>query len=182
MTAMKVLGIGLLSTIIVIGIAAAGMYISYSNQEIALRNTIKAKMTDNQSEFDNMWKKISQVAQVTEQDRESLKDIFNSYASARTGSDNGASLMRWVQESIPNVDRTTMVNLQNIITSSRDSFTMRQKELIDYKREHDNLIKMFPSSLFVGSRGEIEITVVTSNRTQQAFASGSDDSVAVFSR
>jgi hypothetical protein len=158
------------------------MYVTYSNQEVRLRNQIEAKLTDNKNEFDNMWKKISQVAQVSDRDRKSLQEIFNSYAEARAGQGgaNDGALMRWVQESIPNVNPQTMANLQNIITSSRDAFTMRPKELIDYKREHDNLRTLFPSSIFVGSRPEIRITVVTSERTEETFRTGQDNDVSVF--
>jgi hypothetical protein len=154
-------------------------YISYSNKEISLRNTIAAKMTDNKSEYDNMWKKISQVATVSQKERDSLMQIFVGHATARTTQGDG-SLMKWIQESIPNVDSKTFTNLQNTITGSRDAWTMRQKELIDLKREHDNIRTMFPGSLFLASRKPIEIQIVTSTRTDTSFETGKDDSVEVF--
>ena len=49
-----------------------GYGISLSNQEVRLRTTIEAKQRDNTSEFDNMWKKISQVAQVTDGQKRAL--------------------------------------------------------------------------------------------------------------
>jgi hypothetical protein len=68
----------------------------------------------------------------------------------------------------------------NIIVSQRDGFKFRQKELLDLKREHDNLIDLFPSSLFVGSRGKIDVIIVTSTRTEEAFKSGKDDDTKLF--
>ncbi|MFA5130603.1 MAG: hypothetical protein WC477_06885 [Patescibacteria group bacterium] len=170
------LGIGFL--------VAAVLFISCMNTEARLRNAIVAKQRDNTSEFDNMWKKISQTAQVTDAQKEALKDIFTSHAQARTGNGGGGSVMKWVQESVPNVDLSTMKNLQNIITGSRDAWTMRQKELIDLKREHDNLIDVFPSSAVCAilGRQKIDIQVVTSGRTERSFETGKDDDVNVFEK
>jgi hypothetical protein len=59
---------------------------------------------------------------------------------------------------------------------------MRQKELIDYKREHDNLRKLFPSCIFVGSRPEIKIIIITSEKTENTFKTGKDNDVDVFGK
>jgi hypothetical protein len=166
--------------LIAVSLTIAGMYATYHNQEVMLRNLITNKQTDNTSEFDNMWKKISQVAQVSEKDRASLRDIFVAYAEARTGTENEKAIMDWVQESVPAISSDTMKNLQNIITASRDAWTMRQKELIDAKREHDNLIDKFPSNLFIGNRGKIDIKVITSTKTEKVFDERKDDDTKVF--
>jgi hypothetical protein len=179
---MKMFGLGIVGLLVMFALVIGVMAISYNNQEVGLRNLLTAKAKDNQNEFDNMWKKINQVVQVAQKDRESLKDIFNSYATARTPQNNDAPLMRWIQESVPNVSQTTFANLQNVIVSSRDSWTARQKELIDYKREHDNLRMMFPSRLFVGGRPEILITVITSDNTEKVFKSGKDNDTDLFKK
>lgn len=157
-------------------------YISYSNSEIRLRNTIEAKQKDNTSEFDNMWKKIQQVAQVTEKERDSLMQVFNTYAQARSGGNDGQMVMKWIQESIPNVSSDLYKNLQNIITSSRDSWTMRQKELISLNNERNILIEQFPGSLFLSGRPKIEIKIITSARTERTFETGRDDDTDLFSK
>ena len=68
----------------------------------------------------------------------------------------------------------------NIITSSRDRWTMRQKELLDYKREHDNILDKIPSGWFPAGRQKIDVKIITSSRTEAAFESGVDDDVDVF--
>ena len=73
----------------------------------------------------------------------------------------------------------------NVITSSRDAFTMRQKEILDLKREHDNLLDTQPSGLLLASilgRQKIDVTIVISTRTDNAFKSGKDDDVDVFQK
>lgn len=173
----KALAVGgiVLLFILIIG----GMWISAHNKEVSLRASIEAKQKDNMNEYDAMWKKIAQVAQVTDEHKKALIEIFQSHAQARGGM-NDKAIMQWLQESVPNVDLKTYQNLQNIIVGARDRFVMRQKELLDLKREHDTLLVKFPSSLFVGGRGKIDVTIVTSSKTEETFATGKEDDVNVF--
>lgn len=173
-TTLALIGVGgILGAVLVIG---GLLFLSYSNKEIRLRNAIINKQTDNKNEMDAMWKKISQAAQVTDLQKKALTEIFNGYAQARTP-EGGGALAQWVKEAVPSVDQTTFRNLQNIITGSRDGFVMRQKELIDLKREHDNILDTFPGSLILGSRSKINIVVVTSDRTEESFKSGKDNNI-----
>lgn len=178
-----IITLSVIGFVVIFGLTALFMGISYSNGEIRLRNAITAKQRDNTSEFDNLWKKISQTVQVAEKDRASLMEIFNSYAQARSSGqpDNGA-LATWINESVPNVDSTTFTNLQNIIAGSRDAWTQRQKELLDMKRAHDNRLDTFPSSVFVGGRPRIEVQIITSTRTDAVFQQGTDDDVDLFDK
>src|SRR5512138_2895522 len=130
--------LAIVAIVVLLGIIIFSMSVTYSNKEIQLRNLITNKQLDNTNEYDNMWKKIKQVAQVTEKERQSLMNIFVQYAAERTTESNNL-MMNWIKEAVPNVSPELYRNLSNIITSSRDSWTMRQKELIDFKREHDNL-------------------------------------------
>lgn len=157
--------------------------VSVNNKEVVLRNTITAKQKDNTNEYDNMWKTIAQTAQVTDAQKNALKEIFVAHAQARAVESKNL-LMAWIKESIPNVDTSTFNKLMSIITGARDRFTMRQKELIDIKREHDILLDKFPSSMILSilGRQKIEITIVTSTRTEEAFKTGKDDDVDVFQK
>lgn len=159
-----------------------GSVISTSNQEVQLRTTIEAKQRDNHSELDNTLKKISQTAQVTTAQKEALKEIIVGNSEAR--STKGGSLFTSVREAVPNVDTSTFNNLMNIITSSRDAWTMRQKELLDLSREHTTLLRRFPFGFILSMLGrkEIPVTIVTSTRTEEAFQSGKDDDTKVFQK
>lgn len=172
-------GVGILLVIILLA-----MGVSFHNQEVTLRNTITAKQTDNRNQMDAMWKTIAQSGEVAEKDRESLSSIFKDYASARTGTDSKA-IFNWIKEAVPNVQVNSDVfkNLMNIIVSQRDGFKFRQTELIDLGREHDNLITKFPGVVFASilGRKHIDIVIVTSTRTENAFKTGKDDDVNVFS-
>jgi hypothetical protein len=168
-----------------VGVMFGSYTVGLLNTEAVQSNEIQAKQLDNKNQYDNMWKQISQVAQVSEQDRASLGKIFNDYAQARsgTGGDNQA-VMKWIKEAIPNVDNTTMVNLQNIITSTRNGFTRNQTELIDKVREHNTPFDLFPSGMVLSmfSRKKIDAKLVTSSRTEKAFDTGTDDDTSVFGK
>lgn len=174
--------LGLVVLVIVIG-AFVGVYVvSTLNKETGQANALNAKQRDNQSELDNTIKKISQTGQVTVAQKEALKEIIVGHAEARSAGKQGGSLANWIHEAVPNVDTSTFNNLQNLIAASRDRWTMQQKELLDLNREHDNTITMFPSSLVCSlfGRKKIDVTIVTSTRTVEAFKTGLDDDVNVF--
>jgi hypothetical protein len=176
-----VIGLAIGGVVLLAVIIVAAMAVSYKNKEVRLRKTIEAKQLDNKSEFDNMWKKIKQVAQVTDEAKNALIEIFQKHAEARSGGQKGGSLMLWVKESIPDAKANTDLykNLMNILTSSRDSWTMRQKELIGLKNEYDVLCETIPSAWFVTKR-DIEITIITSSKTERTFEEGKDDDVDLF--
>lgn len=170
------LGSGLFGIILFVGI----LWMNVSNSEIRLRNTITAKQRDNMSELDNMQKKIMQSGEVTQEQARALKELVVGYASSRTSPDSG-KFATLVREAVPTLDQSTYKQLMNIITGSRDSFTMRQKELLDLKRSHDDVRTVFPGSLFVGWRPEIQVQIVTSAKAENSFATGQDNDTSIFS-
>jgi hypothetical protein len=174
--------LGVLIVIVIIAVFVGVYIVSTLNREVRLQNAITAKQVDNRSEMDNMWKKVTQAAQVTDAQKNALMDIFKGYAESRSAGKQGGSLANWIHEAVPNVDTSTFNNLQNLIVASRDRWTMQQKELIDLNREHDNILTVIPSSIVCSmfGRAKIDITVVTSTRTEKAFQAGKDDDTVVF--
>ena len=178
-----IITLGIVGIIVLILFVLGGSVIGTFNREVSLRTTIEQKQVDNRSEFDNFWKKISQVAQVTDAQKNAIKEILVGYADARSqGRDGNGSFINALKESCPNLDLTTFNNLQNIIVGSRDGFTMRQKELLDLKREHDKLLRTFPSNIILSMFGRkpIDVMIVTSTKTEKTFETGKDDDVNVF--
>jgi hypothetical protein len=169
------------AAVLVVGIAGVllgGYAIATHNEEVRLRNAIAAKQRDNVSEYDALWKKIAQAAQVTDAHRKALLEVLTAYAEARGGGSDGG-IITWIHESVPDVDPETFRNLQNIIAGSRDSFAMRQRELLALAAEHDTLLDAFPSGAVLAMLGRerIDVTVVTSTQAQKTFEQGVDDAV-----
>lgn len=179
---MKNIGLAIFGLFLAFIVMFAGMWISYHNEEVSLRNAIIAKQVDNTNEFDNMWKKIAQVAQVSEKQKEAFKEIFTSYVSGRGANSSDGQMMTWVKENVPTPDLSIYNEVLNIIVASRNSFTTRQKELLDMKRAHDNLIDQLPSGFFlrIMGRDKINVTIVTSSKTDKVFETGKDNDINVF--
>ena len=72
---------GLLLVAVILGIYGVSTY----NRAQALHTQYDSKVKANSAVFDNMWKKIQQTAQVPEAQKNAFKDIFTSYAEARSG-------------------------------------------------------------------------------------------------
>lgn len=158
----------------------AGLSVHYSNTEIDLRKEIEAQQQNSKVTFDTTWKIIKQQAQVTEQAKDSFKDIYTSIMSERYGNEGAKAFMLWIKEENPNFDMSMYNNLMSSIEAQRKSFQVEQKMLIDLKREHDALLLKFPSNFFVGDREQVEIMIVTSEKTEATFTSGKENDVDLF--
>lgn len=175
-------GILLGGLLLVAGIGAIWGIGTY-NKAVGLRAQATARQKANESTYDNMWKKISQVVQVNDSHKNALKEIFTSYAEARTGSGDNGKLMTWVKEAIPNATQLGQGYSQviNIITGSRDEWTRDQVALVDFAREYNLMLDRFPSNLLLGMFGfqKFEVKLVTSARTDNAFKTGQDNDVSL---
>ena len=174
-------GIAVVVLGLVFALVVGVWWFSTSNKEIAIRNQIEAKQTDNKNVYDSTWKQISQCAQVTDAQKQALLEIVTGYAKARTGN-GGGSLATSVHEVVPTMDTTTFNQLINIITAARSRFERVQTEILDLSRAHNNCLTLFPSSIVCGGRPKIKIDIVTSTRTDNAFETGKDDDVDVFQK
>lgn len=157
--------------------------VSVYNDQAALKNTYEMKVEANKTDFDNMFKKIQQSVQIPEAKKEAFKEIYTAYAGARTSEGQGR-VMTWVKESAPNVDLSTYDTVLNIIVGSRDSWTSRQKELVDVARVYNQNLVTFPKNFFLGFFGfkKIDPQIVTSTRTENAFKTGKDEEVDLFKK
>ena len=154
--------------------------ISVSNKEQSLRNLVEAKQVDNTNEFDKMKKTLTQICQLTDAQTQMLVDVIVGNAEARSkGVAGGGALfsMKTVQEAIPNVDTSIITKIYNQVVASREAWSMRQKELIDLNRAHTDIITMVPGNFvcMILGRKVINITIVTSSETKEAFRTGVDD-------
>lgn len=155
------------------------MKVSTQNAEVRLRNQATAQVKANETTYDTCWKVISQLAGVAEKHKDGFKEVYTAIMQAR-GLDKGGNFMKWVQESNPQFDSKLYDKLANAIEGQRMVFKRDQQKLIDLKREHDNMLATWPSSMFVGDRDPLEITIVTSTKTDKVFTTGKEDDVDVF--
>ncbi len=173
-----------------IGLGVAGVLIvGLIIWAIGLSNTYNKKLVTGKAfqknceiVFDNTWKKIQQQASVTNEYKEGFREIYVEMMNARY-SDEGAgqqTLMKWIQESNPTFDASLYKTLMNTIEGSRNEFTMEQKKLIDIDRELKSMKVVFPASLILGNKPDLEIKLVTSAKTEEAYRTGQENDVDLF--
>ena len=172
----------LFTALIAFGVIFGTSLISFSNTEVDLRSNYEAKTDANKADFDAMWKIISQTAQVPEQYKNGFAEVYGQIMEARYDKDAGGTLMRWITEQNPQFDSSLYARIQTVVEGQRTSFATRQKELRDVKREHDKLLRQFPGAFYnvFLSRDELDVVLVTSDKTEKSFETGKDDSVNLF--
>lgn len=175
---MKEFILGFIVLVLLIGVCVFGKGVSVYNTHINLKTKIEAQQQSNEANFDTMWKKISQVSQVSDKYKDGLKEVLAAYTEGRK-KESEQLLMDWTKEAIPTFDSSIYKQINNIIVSSRDDFFNNQKILIDLSRQHNQFIQKFPNNLFCGILNiqPIEIKVVTSTKTEKTFESGKEDDI-----
>jgi hypothetical protein len=174
---------------LVLGSIVFGMYMSYNNTEIELRERTISQQDVCKANYDKMFKVISQVAQVPEQfmnkSKEAFKEIYPELMEGRYGNDRGGALMSWVTESNPNFDMASAAklyeNVQIAVEANREEYFVQQSKLIDMHREHKVYIsKVGPRQMFLSNTTEVKITIVTSTITEKVYTTGKDDDIKLF--
>lgn len=169
--------IGIGGGILVMALLYMGGCVHYKGKEVRLRNTILAQKKVNEANYDTMWKVVKQLAGVKDDYKEAFGKIYKDLIEGRYGNEKGGSLMKFIQESNPTFDTRLYEKLANAIEAKRTEFFEHQKALAVMKSQHDNLRQEPISGLFVGGVPEIEITIVTSTKTEETFKSGKEDDV-----
>lgn len=164
---------------VVLVIMFFSMSISYSNREAKLVNQFNMEMKNREATFDNMFKDISQIAQIAEEYKESFKDIYVHITSERYDKDDGV-VMKWIQESNPQFDTKLYDRLANTIEVRRQEFLLVQRKLMDIENQHNNMLDVFPSSLFLSGKQRLDYQVISSTHAKKVMETGVDDDIELF--
>ncbi len=166
-------GGGLVLCVVVVMAGIALYWMGTYNRSVMLENKFNAIVSENKTSLDNMWKTIQQKYQLKSDYSKEMTLLMNSAVEGR----KGGSLFKSTTEAMPGLDASIYKDVMATIEGKRDMFKRSQDMQIEIKREHDNLRTTMPSSLFVGSRPELKLQLITSTRTDAAFESGKDDEV-----
>lgn len=156
--------------------------VGISNGEIKLRNKITAKVDVIDAYYDKMWKTIKQQAGVTEEYKESFKEIYPALMEGRYSGDNKGKLMLWIKEDNPEFKPDLLNKLMASIEGLRDGFFTEQKQYRAMIEQHDNMRMVFPSSMIVGGRPQIVAKMITSSQTKEVRETGEENDVELFKK
>lgn len=183
MNTSKILAIFGITSFIFVTLFGIGA-LNFFNTSTTLMTTYEAKIDANRADFDNTWKTIRQVAQVPDKYKNDFQGVYETYMQARQGGNTGrGELLSFLTEAVPQYDAQQLyVKVQTVVEAKRESWTMRQKELRDLKREHDTLLRTFPGvfyNTFVGHT-ELETIIITSTKTEEVFETRMDNDTNLF--
>jgi hypothetical protein len=164
------------------GLMTVITWVSSSNSEISLRNKIEAQEKTCEAFYDKLWKIIKQKTGVAQEYAKTFKDIYPALIEGRYGNEKGGTLMKWITESNPTFDVSLYKDLSASIEAERTGFFMEQKKLIDLDREHKTMRAQFPASMFIGSRPDVEFTIITSDNTEQVYKTGKENDIELFDK
>lgn len=170
----------LISGIIGIALITLIMYVTLSNKEVRINNAAVAQEQVCKLDFDNMFKTIKQTAKVTEEAKESFKEIYFGITDKTYANDKNL-VMKWVTAANPQFDMKLFDRLMTIIESKRNDNQYQQTKLADLQREWKDLTGTFPGSIFLGGR-TLNITFVTSARTKEVYRTGEDNDMDLFDK
>ena len=113
----------------------SGSFISFSNNEIDLRNQFEQKIDERTAFYDKMFKVISQKTQIAVKNDSSFIKVVNAQVQ---GQKNGEQVMwAWVQQSNPTATFTEVTklyaDLSRAIEGERAGFFEQEKVLQDVK-------------------------------------------------
>jgi len=165
--------------VLVLGLVTLIYGVSTSNYEIDLRNQASAQSDMREAYFDKMWKTIKQQAEVSNEYKDAFAEIYPELIEGRYSQGDG-SLMKWIQEANPDFDTSLYKKLMNTIEAQREGFFNEQKKLRSIMKQHEDLMEKFPSSWFVGSRGDLKYDMITSKHTKDVIKSGEENDIDLF--
>lgn len=166
-----------LSGLCIIGIVVTGIGmigVGYYNDFTTAEQTIVAQYDQNRNDYDNMYKKFREVAQVPTMYADDLKKVYDAAIQGRYGKDGSHALMQFIKEQNPTLDGALYRQLAETIEAGRNAFEADQKSLIDRKRAYQTQVHRLPGAFVAGLLGfpRIDLAkygIVTSDVTEEAF-------------
>ena len=177
---------GIFAGIVVIAViglvAVAGIWNDCSRFEA----DIKAQYSENQNNYDKMWKTITETAQVPGKYASDLKDLYVSTTRTRYGAGGSQAVLQFIKEHNPDLDPGLYKQVQQVIESGRIDFEAKQASLVDRKRIYEGtVLNTAVTGRVAKALGfpRIDLSkydIVTSAETDGAFATKKAEPLKVF--
>lgn len=174
----------IISGIIIVGMITVFNFVSFSNEEVQLRNSFEQKYSERTAFYDKMWKTLSQKGQIALKNDSSFRQNVDIIMSGRK--DSQGLFMKWVTETNPNANYSEVADLYKDLSRSveaqREGFFVEEKYMQDIVMQHSNLLQQFPGSLYNSflNRQKLVYKPITSTITDNVIKTGKDNNVKIF--
>lgn len=172
--------IGIIVSVVVLVVLVGGTAWNCIGTEVSLRNQFNAQLDVNEASFDKTWKIIQQNSQVTQKERETFAKTYTEIMEAKQGIAGNGSLASFLTESKVELSDDAYLRLMSTIESQRESFFRDQKKLAQIKQQHDNSRTTPVMKIFNGGKPELEMIIVSSDKSKEALTTGQENDVDLF--
>jgi hypothetical protein len=132
-TTVKVaLGAFVLMFIVAFSVTASGF--SIYNDCTRQENGLEAQYKQNQSNYDALYKKVTETAGVADKYAGDLRKAYDGAMKDRYGDGGSKAVISAITEQNPNLDANVYKQIQQVIEAGRDSFSADQKTLLELTR------------------------------------------------
>lgn len=182
MTTKTIAVLATLGSLFLFGVGYAGCAFGYRTDCIHAENGIVAQYDQDRNTYDNMWKKFKEAAQVNTMYVDDLKKVYDGAIQSRYGEGGSKAVFQFIKEHNPNFDASLYTKLQAMIESGRNSFAAEQQQLLDKKRQYQDLLgsnRALAVNFWFGFP-RIDLNkygIVTSDATDKAFESKKSDEI-----
>jgi hypothetical protein len=173
---------GFVVLLIVAFVAVVGIW----NDCVQYENGIKAQYSENQNNYDKLFKTVAETAQVPQAYAKDLKDLYVSTTRTRYGAGGSQAVLQFIKEHNPELDAGLYRQVQQVIESGRVDFEAKQESLVDRKRVYQsNVLDTAVTGRIAHALGfpRIDLAkydIVTSAQTDDAFAAKKAAPLKVF--
>src|SRR3712207_3424590 len=95
-------------------------FLSSRNTAVTLEEQIDSQYVTNKSNYDNMWKKFKEIAQVPDMQAKNIKDIYTNIISGRYN--DTKLLFKAIKEDNPKMNTKLYEEIQREISAGRNIF------------------------------------------------------------
>ena len=170
----------ILSIIITFAMILGTNYISAYNYGNRAENVIVAEYTNMENILSQYSLEVSEAAQIPAMQTEDLQKIFEGTLAARYGDNGSQASFQWLKEQNPNLDQTSYLKIENIISAGRLKFSNAQTKFIDTKRQYTTNIGYLWKGFWMRTAGYpkinlAEYVIISTEKTKEIFKTKLDD-------
>jgi len=172
--------LSLMVAFVLLILVVAGTVWNQRGEAVDLETQIQAQLKSNQSNYDSMWKRFTEMTQVTDLQAKQFKDVYTGLIQGRN--QDTKLLFKMVQESNPQLNGQVYIKLENEISSARIEFDRNQKKILDLIAEYNRLVQHrgIIMAMITGRKPlDSDKYIVLSDKTNNAFSTGKDDAINI---
>ena len=135
------------SIFLLVVLAFAGLFVSAYNTGNRLETDIKYEWENNKNVLSAYQKKIVEMAQVPDMQKDHLRELTEAAIGGRYGEEGARAAVLFIKENNPTMDMVLYRQIQTEMVAGRNSFQAAQTKLLDKKRIYETKL----GTLFTGT-------------------------------